>query len=116
VPTDISLLGVTPVTGTLITLNQIERESIDIAINNATGGLVVAHLNNLVGRGTTGIANLGPAGPIDATENWWGCPNGPRRGRLQRGVGRQRRDEAVSDPACPVRRNRLTGQPMPEAV
>ncbi|MFZ3236929.1 MAG: hypothetical protein WA184_16370, partial [Stellaceae bacterium] len=64
------------VTGTLITLNQIEKESIDIAVDNAAGGIVIAHLNNLVGRGTTGVANLG-AGPVDATQNWWGCAGGP---------------------------------------
>ncbi len=76
VPTGISLLGTAPATGTLITLNQIEKESIDIAVNNAAGGAVVAHLNNLVGRGVVGLANLG-AGPVDATQNWWGCAAGP---------------------------------------
>ncbi len=76
VPTGISLLGTTTVTGTLITLNQIEKELIDIAVDNAAGGIVIAHLNNLVGRGTTGVANLG-AGPVDATQNWWGCAGGP---------------------------------------
>ena len=78
VPTGVSCWGSPPVSGTLITLNQIERELIDIAIENANaaGAVVVAHLNNLVGRSATGIANLG-AGPVDATENWWGCANGP---------------------------------------
>ncbi|HEY3912035.1 MAG TPA: right-handed parallel beta-helix repeat-containing protein [Stellaceae bacterium] len=78
VPTGISLLGTTAVSGTLITLNQIEKESIDIAINNAAaqGAVVVAHLNNLVGRNAVGVDNLG-AGPVDATENWWGCATGP---------------------------------------
>lgn len=78
VATGIALLGTSPVAGTLITLNDIEKESIAIAVNNAAGAgaVVIAHLNNLAGRGATGIANLG-AGPIDATENWWGCANGP---------------------------------------
>lgn len=78
VPTGISLLGTSAVSGTLITLNQIENESIDIAVNNAgsPSAVVVTHLNNLVGRNAIGVANLG-AGPIDATENWWGCPSGP---------------------------------------
>lgn len=75
-PTGISLLGTTTVTGTLITLNQIEKESIDIAVDNAAGGVVIAHLNNLMGRSTTGVANIG-AGPVDATQNWWGCAGGP---------------------------------------
>ena len=78
VATGISLLGTSAVSGTLITLNQIEKESIDIAVNNASaaGAVVTAHLNNLIGRGAQGIANLGP-GPIDATQNWWGCAKGP---------------------------------------
>lgn len=75
-PTGISLLGTAAATGTLITLNQIEHESVDIAVHNAVSGVVVAHLNNLVGRRAVGIDNLG-AGPVDATENWWGCANGP---------------------------------------
>lgn len=76
VPTGISLLGVSPVTGTLITLNQISGESIDIAISNSPSAGVSVHLNNLVGRNATGIANPG-SGPVDATENWWGCAKGP---------------------------------------
>jgi parallel beta-helix repeat protein len=74
VPTGISLLGTSAVSGTLITLNEFAREQIDIAINNA-GGTVDVHLNSLKG-GNTGIANLG-AGEVNATENWWGCAKGP---------------------------------------
>jgi parallel beta-helix repeat protein len=74
VPTGISLLGTAPVSGTVITLNEFARESIDIAINNA-GGTVDVHLNNLNGSGT-GIQNSG-AGAVNATENWWGCAKGP---------------------------------------
>lgn len=78
VPTGISILGTTAISGTLITLNQMEKEAIDVAVNNAVapGAIVVMHLNNLLGRGAVGVANLG-SGPIDATENWWGCAAGP---------------------------------------
>jgi hypothetical protein len=72
--TGISLLGTAPVSGTVITLNEFARESIDIAINNA-GGKVDVHLNSLNGSGT-GIANSG-AGTVNAVENWWGCAKGP---------------------------------------
>ncbi len=77
-PTGISLLGTTTATGILITLNQIENEAVDIAINNAvgTGDVVVAHLNNLVGRNAVGLDNLGKS-VVDATQNYWGCANGP---------------------------------------
>lgn len=77
-PTGISVLGTAAVSGTLITLNQIQNESVDIAVHNAAaaGAVVVAHLNNLVGRNAIGLDNLG-AGPVDATENWWGCAKGP---------------------------------------
>jgi hypothetical protein len=74
VPTGISLLGTSAVSGTVITLNEFARESIDIAINNA-GGIVDVHLNNLKGSGI-GIDNSG-AGTVNATENWWGCAKGP---------------------------------------
>lgn len=75
VPTGMSLLGTAPVTGTVIMLNTVERESTDIAIQNA-GGTVDVHLNNLAGNGN-GIANLNAAGAVNATENWWKCAKGP---------------------------------------
>jgi parallel beta-helix repeat protein len=74
VPTGISLLGTAAVSGTVMTLNEFARESIDIAINNA-GGTVDVHLNSLNGSGT-GIDNSG-AGAVSAVENWWGCAKGP---------------------------------------
>jgi parallel beta-helix repeat protein len=74
VPTGISLLGTSAVSGTVITLNEFARESIDIAVNNA-GGTVDVHLNSLKGSGT-GIDNSG-AGAVNAAENWWGCAKGP---------------------------------------
>jgi parallel beta-helix repeat protein len=77
-PTGISVLGTTAVSGMLITLNQIENEAVDIAVKNATSAAagVVAHLNNLVGRNAIGLDNLG-TGPVDASQNYWGCANGP---------------------------------------
>jgi parallel beta-helix repeat protein len=76
VPTGISLLGVSLIQGTVITGNIIADEATDIAINNGgnSSAVVDVHLNDL-GSGT-GVANLG-AGAVNASENWWGCGNGP---------------------------------------
>jgi hypothetical protein len=77
VQTGISLLAVSPNSGTVITRNTIKDEATDIAINLANNGntTVDVHLNNLIGD-STGIANLA-AGSINGTMNWWGCANGP---------------------------------------
>lgn len=73
--------GGSPVTGTLITLNTIQDEDFDVAVN--TPAEVDVHLNNLLG-GNAGVANIcvfdlatNCNETIDATENFWGCPNGP---------------------------------------
>lgn len=75
VPTGISLLGTAPVSGTVIMLNQFERQATDIAIDNS-GSVVDIHLNSLGGL-ATGINNINATGLINATENWWGCSKGP---------------------------------------
>jgi Right handed beta helix region len=81
--------GGTPVYGTVIELNNITDEAVDIAVN--TPNTVEVHLNNLLG-GQVGVANVcafdkaGEAptavctGSIDATWNYWGCPGGPAGG------------------------------------
>jgi parallel beta-helix repeat protein len=83
--------GGTPVRGTIISQNVIRDEDVDIAIN--TPGEVDVHLNDLLD-GKVGVANIcvydytqnGEAShlpaacassSVDATENFWGCPNGP---------------------------------------
>ena len=72
-PTGINLFSVAPVTGTIIALNSVTNQQIDIAINTPSAD-VEAHLNNL--QGQTGIDNIG-AGTIDATDNYWSCAGGP---------------------------------------
>lgn len=73
--------GGSPVHGTVISYNAISDEEVDIAINTPTE--VDIHLNNLEG-GKIGVADVCAfdkaaicTGSIDATENYWGCPNGP---------------------------------------
>jgi parallel beta-helix repeat protein len=72
--------GGSPVNGTIISLNTINNEAVDIAVN--TPAEVDLHLNNLLG-GKIGVDNVclldGGActGSIDAIENYWGCSTGP---------------------------------------
>ena len=77
-PTGINVFtnaGAAPITGTVIVQNIIKNEQVDIVANTGTGGLVDAHLNNLLGK-ATGVDNLG-TGTVNATVNWWGCSKGP---------------------------------------
>ena len=79
--------GGTPVRGTIIAHKAIRDEHVDIAINDPVN--VDFHLNDLLG-GKIGVANVcafdNPknlslctgAADADATENFWGCPGGPR--------------------------------------
>jgi parallel beta-helix repeat protein len=74
VATGISVLGVTPITGLVISGNTIVDESIDVALNSASA--MEVHLNDFYGTGV-GIDNLNAGGTVNATENWWGCAGGP---------------------------------------
>ncbi|HEX4228294.1 MAG TPA: right-handed parallel beta-helix repeat-containing protein [Bryobacteraceae bacterium] len=82
-PTGINIYSLTPMTGTVVAQNVIDHESIDLAVNVASGGAgpqIQAHLNDFAPFGfrpyTQGISNTGGA-LVDATENWWGCSAGP---------------------------------------
>jgi len=73
--------GASPVYGTVISYNVIRDEDVDIAVN--TPAEVDIHLNDL-GGGKIGVADVCAydqatvcTGSIDATENYWGCPEGP---------------------------------------
>ncbi len=62
-----------PISGIKIIGNTFFGEGIDVAVKTATGG-VAAHQNNFFG--DVGVQNLG-TGSVDATLNWWRCPQGP---------------------------------------
>jgi len=73
--------GGSPVRGTIISQNVIRDEDVDIAIN--TPAAVDVHLNDRLGQ-EVGVANVcgydkatDCSGSIDATQNFWGCPDGP---------------------------------------
>ena len=73
-PTGINIFSVAAITGTVVTQNTFEREAIDVGFSAPAGVQLNAHFNNF--SPGIGIDNLG-SGLVDATENWWACPNGP---------------------------------------
>ena len=72
-PTGINIFSMAPITGTAISRNTFDKEAIDVGFSAPTGQLNV-HFNDF----SSGVAidNMG-AGTVDATENWWNCPQGP---------------------------------------
>lgn len=72
-PTGINVFGVSAASGTVISQNVIKDEQIGIATKNPAQ--IDAHLNDLDVHGL-GVDNLGD-GTVQATQNWWGCRNGP---------------------------------------
>jgi len=73
--------GGSPVLGAVIARNTISDEDVDVAIN--TPADVDVHLNDLLGE-KVGVADVCAfdkasicTGTIDATQNWWGCHDGP---------------------------------------
>lgn len=73
-PTGINVYSVAPITGTVISQNYFDDETVDVAFKAPSGQLSV-HFNDFTDAGV-GVDNLG-AGTVDATQNWWRCPNGP---------------------------------------
>jgi parallel beta-helix repeat protein len=73
----INVFGVSPVTGTMILQNVFSDEAFDVVVN--TPAQVDIHLNSFPDHGV-GVDNLG-TGTANATENWWGCPQGPDSGK-----------------------------------
>lgn len=73
--------GGSPVRGTVIAQNVIRDEFVDIAIN--TPATVDIHFNDLLGKnfGVADVCAFDKAtictGKIDATDNYWGCDDGP---------------------------------------
>ncbi len=76
-PTGINVYAAGPEAGNIISSNTIQNESYDVAINDPAPVMVNFNALQLYGSGAgVGLINLG-AGPVDATENWWSCANGP---------------------------------------
>lgn len=79
-PTGINVFSQAPISGTVISQNEFDQESIDVAFT-APAGQMNVHLNNFsrnaVGVQVSGIAAATTTPTVDATENWWNCPFGP---------------------------------------
>lgn len=73
-PTAINIFSAAPITGTVVSENTFQNEAIDIGFTAPAGSQLNAHFNNF-SRGVA-IDNMGAA-PVDATENWWNCADGP---------------------------------------
>jgi len=78
-PTGINVYSLFPIYGTVAEQNVIKSEAVDIVFNIAVPAgptaSMEAHNNNLNGQGI-GVDNIG-FGVVNATNNWWGCANGP---------------------------------------
>jgi hypothetical protein len=74
-PTGVNVFSVSPATGTIVSQNIINTEEVAVAVNTPTE--VDVNLNNFRTHGLNlGIDDI-TTGLVNATENWWGCPNGP---------------------------------------
>ncbi len=83
-PTGINVFGVSPSSGTVIALNNFDKEQVDIVAH--IPGEVFAPLNNLPAYGLNlGLLNIGP-GFLNGTSNWWACASGPNQGGCSRAV------------------------------
>ena len=71
--TGVNVYSLMPVTGNIISGNEVQNEAYDVVVNNPA--FVQVEFNSLLGTGA-GVDNLG-SGSVDATNNWWGCTNGP---------------------------------------
>lgn len=83
-PTGINLFSVSPNRGTIVALNNFDKEQVDIAAHHP--GEIFATLNNLTAYGLNfGLLNF-PGTFTNATSNWWGCPDGPNQGQCSYAV------------------------------
>jgi parallel beta-helix repeat protein len=102
--TGINIYSLFPIYGNVVAQNVIKSEEINIVFNIAVPvgptASLEAHDNNLNGP-AIGVDNLG-VGVVNATNNWWGCANGPNANGCSsvEGVGVQD-TPFLSSPAVP---------------
>ncbi|HXR26071.1 MAG TPA: hypothetical protein VN742_11960, partial [Candidatus Binataceae bacterium] len=86
-----------PIVGTTISHNNVSNQTIDIWVGN-TATDAIASLNNLKGKGETGVTN-GGTGTVTATDNYWGCPQGPNTAKCASTSGTVLSSPFLSKPA-----------------
>jgi parallel beta-helix repeat protein len=78
-PTGINVYSLFPIYGTVAEQNVVKSEAVDlvfhIAVPAGPTATLEAHNNNFNGQGI-GVDNIG-VGVVNATNNWWGCAQGP---------------------------------------
>ncbi len=81
-PTGINIYSLMPISGNMVIGNSIQGESVDVAVHAPALPIpspampALVQFNSLGGNGI-GVANLSPVSTVNATENFWSCPNGP---------------------------------------
>jgi parallel beta-helix repeat protein len=81
-PTGVNIYSLMPVSGNMVIGNSIQNEAVDVAVHapaipipNAPVPAQV-QFNSLEGNGL-GVWNASAGATVNATENFWSCPNGP---------------------------------------
>jgi hypothetical protein len=102
--TGINVYSLFPIYGTVAEQNVIKAEAVDlvfhIAVPAGPTANFEAHNNNLNGQGI-GVDNVG-VGVVNATNNWWGCAQGPDAAGCSSVVGPGVQDTPfLSSPAVP---------------
>lgn len=93
--------GAAPIKGTIISGNKISGEDYDVWVGN-TGTDAQVSVNNLIGNGSIGVKN-GGSGTVTATDNYWGCPQGPNKGNCSGTSGTVVSSPFSSHPVNPQR-------------
>ncbi len=81
-PTGINIYSLMPIAGNMVIGNSIQGEALDVAVHAPAAQIptnavpAVVQFNSLEGNGI-GVDNLSPTSTVNATENFWSCPNGP---------------------------------------
>lgn len=99
-PTGISIVSFAPVVGTVISQNTFDDEIADI-VYSAPSGIVEAHLNNFAAN--TIAVDLETNGSVDASQSYFGCPNG-----VTSNAGIPVPGSPAADPSCAT----LMGSPI----